>query len=66
MDAKINMSVTDRYRDPSVTYKREVVEGILGARWEPLSRRAVTPNEMEIGCNPRSRSAKLRAAKKLA
>jgi len=66
MDAKINLSVTDRYRDPSVTYEREVMEKVMGARWEPLSRSAVTPKETEILCNPRSRSAKLRAARKTA
>lgn len=66
MDEKINLSVTDRYRDLSVTHKREVVEGVLGARWEPLLRSAVTPKETEMGYNPRSRSAKLRAARKVA
>ena len=33
--------------------------------FEPVTRKAVTPSAEELGRNPRSRSAKLRAAEKL-
>jgi 16S rRNA (cytosine1402-N4)-methyltransferase len=33
--------------------------------WEPLSKKPIVPSEEEIKTNPRARSAKLRAAKKL-
>jgi len=67
IDAKANLSVTDRrLRDPSVTHSTDYVQQVMRNQWQPVSKKVVTPTEAEISANPRSRSAKLRAAWKLA
>jgi len=65
IDAKLNMSITDRMKDPSVTHSADYIQQLTKARWEPVSRSIVTPTNDEISANPRARSAKLRAAWKL-
>jgi len=65
IDAKANMSVTDRLKDPSVTHSADYLHKLMKTRWDPVSRNIVTPTESEISDNPRARSAKLRAARKL-
>jgi len=65
IDAKLNMSLTDRLRDPSLTHSADYMQQIMKARWEPVSRSIITPTDAEISANPRARSAKLRAAWKL-
>lgn len=41
------------------------IEEFMGSNWEPLSKHVIIPSPKEIDLNPRSRSAKLRAAIKI-
>jgi len=66
IDAKANLSVTDQHRDPTVTHSADYIHQLMKTRWQPVSRNIVTPTKSEISANPRARSAKLRAAWKLA
>ena len=66
MDAKANMTITDHLRDPAVTHSADDMRYLMKRRWRPVSREIVTPTDCEIDDNPRARSAKLRAAWKLA
>lgn len=65
LDAKANMSVTDRLRDPTVTHPVDFMQQLMKTRWQPVTRSIITPSDAEISANPRARSAKLRAASKL-
>ena len=65
MDQKANMSVTDQHRSSLKSFGKEEITEILKKRWEPISKKVVLPSEEEEQQNPRARSAKLRAARKL-
>ena len=65
MDEKLNMSLTAKYRSASFIHSKEFVETVMEKCWEPISRKVTTPSYLQMKENPRSRSAKLRAAIKL-
>ena len=65
MDAQFNMSVTDRMRNPSVIHGAADIQPLVRKRWHPVWKRPRLPSDDEVARNPRSRSAKLRAAIKL-
>jgi len=68
IDTKANMSITDRYRNSTVTHEGSDIKHSIttSSKWVPLfDRKALIADETEIKVNPRSRSAKLRAAIKL-
>ena len=50
-------------------YDREIeageLEAVMKRNWESLLKHVLTPSDDEVATNPRSRSAKLRAAVKL-
>ncbi|KAK3101052.1 hypothetical protein FSP39_000600 [Pinctada imbricata] len=46
-------------------FKKEEMEELLKQTWKPVKRGVITPEEEECVNNPRSRSAKLRAAYKI-
>lgn len=69
MDEAKNMSSKQKsrmLRDHHQKYDKELIESILRRRWIPAIRKVITPDVMEVQENPRSRSAKLRAAIKSA
>jgi len=66
MDARASMSVTDYTRDPQVKHSADYIQQLMTTRWQPVTRTIHTPTDSEISDNPRARSAKLRAAWKLA
>lgn len=49
-------------KDNHQKYSKELVQKLLKKRWIPLCKTAMTPESCEVRENPRSRSAKLRAA----
>ena len=65
MDAQANMTVGDHHRNPSLIQPLHALEELLGKKWQPVSKKVTTPSFDELACNPRCRSAKLRAAVKL-
>jgi 16S rRNA C1402 N4-methylase RsmH len=65
MDERANMSVTDRHRNPSVLHSADDLNALLRKRWRPAWKGARVPADEEVLHNPRSRSAKFRAAWKL-
>lgn len=65
MDSKANMTVADHHRNSALIQPMHALEELLGKRWQPVSKKVMTPSFDELASNPRSRSAKLRAAVKL-
>ncbi|KAL8565335.1 hypothetical protein ACOMHN_029030 [Nucella lapillus] len=65
MDAQANMTLGDHHRNSAVIHPMQEVADLLEKRWRALSKKVLTPSLDEIAANPRSRSAKLRAAVKL-
>lgn len=52
-----------RYMNPAlVSIHQEDVQQVMASSWLPLTKHVLVPTEKEIDQNPRSRSAKLRAA----
>ena len=49
----------------TIDYERMIYGKRSNAEWKPLTKKPVTPSAEEIKSNPKSRSAKLRAAEKL-
>lgn len=52
-----------RYMNPAlVSVDQEEVQQVMASDWLPLTKHVQVPTEQEVAVNPRSRSAKLRAA----
>jgi len=54
-----------KYINMTKCYDLEDVESVLSSNWTMIHKHVITPKEDEINSNPRSRSAKLRAAVKV-
>jgi len=61
-----HLSQHDRIRTNAPTSKKEVDEFSKGGKWKPILKHVMKPSEDEVIINPRSRSAKLRAAARIA
>lgn len=51
-----------KYVSHFMSHDKEIVESIMDSKWQSLNKHVLTPSYDEIELNPRSRSAKLRAA----
>lgn len=67
LDERNSLSIVQRHRllDRRHTYSKEELDNIVVRKWEPVSKKVTFASEQEVEENPRSRSAKLRAAVKL-
>ena len=68
MDLENNISVQQRTKlsnASAIFTNEEIAEFMKKTKWEPLKKTVIVPSEEEIYANPRSRSAKLRAAYKV-
>lgn len=54
-----------RYTSNMETYSKDNVEEFMSSVWKPIFKHVIVPSQREIDLNPRSRSAKLRAAIKI-
>lgn len=65
MDERIcSGSLTQKYKNVGTWYSREEVTSVYSKWWTPVNKKVIVPSEEEVAANPRSRSAKLRAAHK--
>lgn len=51
-----------RYMNPAIVSVQEEVQEVMTSDWLQLNRHVLVPSDQEVATNPRSRSAKLRAA----
>ncbi|RWS30184.1 putative methyltransferase-like protein 15 [Leptotrombidium deliense] len=58
----ISQKITNRFNSPTL----EEVNEFVSRKWLPINKHVITPEEEEILANPRSRSAKLRIALRVA
>lgn len=65
LDKEKNLSVRQQILSAGkISHSKKDIDNSLKKRWRPLSRKIVSPSIKEVVVNPRSRSAKLRAATK--
>ncbi|KAK3602623.1 hypothetical protein CHS0354_034207 [Potamilus streckersoni] len=67
LDLKKNISIHDYHRDyynSNIIHPVEEMAEIMHKDWESIGKKVIIPGEKEVLENPRSRSAKLRAARK--
>jgi len=64
MDEPISKSLSQKYRNASSWHTEESLDEIFDKRWSLVNKHVLVPTNEEIGFNPRSRSAKLRCARK--
>ncbi len=65
MNAQMNMSVVDHMRNSAKIHSMDTINDLLEKRWEKITKKVVVPGDEELLANARSRSAKLRVARKL-
>lgn len=66
IDQASNLSIHDHFRNANVSFDVEMVkETYMSKLWQPVSRKVIESSQDESLRNPRSRSAKLRAALKV-
>ena len=64
MNEPVSQSLSQKYNNATVTYSKLDLENMYSNKWTPLYKHVLKPSKEEVDCNPRSRSAKLRAAVK--
>ncbi|KAH3887861.1 12S rRNA N4-methylcytidine methyltransferase-like [Dreissena polymorpha] len=62
LDEEKNLSLKQKLRNVQVVDTVEELQYLTEKRWKPVNKKVLTTDENEVEDNPRSRSAKLRAA----
>ena len=62
LDEEKNLSLKQKLRNVQVVDTVEELQSLTEKRWQPVNKKVLTTDENEVEDNPRSRSAKLRAA----
>ena len=66
MDDKFNTSLNEQAaRNFGKYHPQRDIEKLVNKKWEPLTKKVIVPGDDEVIKNPRARSAKLRAARKV-
>ncbi|XP_013783463.1 probable methyltransferase-like protein 15 homolog [Limulus polyphemus] len=65
LDEPLSPSLTQKYKNAARLHSQNEMNLIMTKRWLPINNKVIVPTEEEVLKNPRARSAKLRAAKKL-
>ena len=66
MDAKFNMTLNEQAsRNFGKYHSQKDIENVVNKKWEPVTKKIIVPDDDEVITNPRARSAKLRAARKI-
>lgn len=64
LDEPVNQRLSQKYQNATVWYTETAIENLYSNRWTSMYKHVLKPTAEEIENNPRSRSAKLRAAVK--
>jgi len=64
MDEPISGSMGQKYKNATAWHSEKDVENIFNKKWNVVNKHVIVPSIGEVQENPRSRSAKLRCAKK--
>lgn len=63
MDEEFNLSVkSQRFKNAKIFADKKEIDRLTERKWLEINRNIQTPTQKEIAANPRSRSARLRAA----
>lgn len=64
MDEPVCQRLRQKYDNAGVWYTEIDLNSMYSNKWVPIYKHVIKPTAEEVQCNPRSRSAKLRAAVK--
>ncbi|XP_035221476.1 12S rRNA N4-methylcytidine methyltransferase-like isoform X2 [Stegodyphus dumicola] len=64
MDEPVSQSLSQKYANAALWHAKAEIDELYSKRWTPLYKHVIKPSSEEVAANPRSRSAKLRAALK--
>lgn len=64
MDEPVSQNIRQKYSNAFMWHSQEAIDGLYSNRWTSVYKHVVKPSAEEVHMNPRSRSAKLRAAVK--
>lgn len=65
IDEPVSQTIRQKYKNASIFHSLQDVDKLMHKKWNPLYKHVITPSDAEVTLNPRSRSAKLRAAEKV-
>jgi 16S rRNA C1402 N4-methylase RsmH len=64
MDEPVSQRLSQKYKNAASWHSEKEVYQIFDKKWTVVNKHVLVPSFEEVGGNPRSRSAKLRCARK--